>query len=120
MKYEIIIKVNGKYYKQVNDTPENGCNVCALNEICGSISWVEPICGGKHFEEFEIEPTKEMIKKVLRLSDEAEENFKEGCRFIIGNTIDERIDNIKRQQAGLSSDERIKFIKDHWNEEIKK
>lgn len=62
------------------------------------------------------EPTEEMIRKVLLLSDEADKNFKEGCRLIIGVTIDERIDNLKRQQAGLSSEERIKFIKDHWNE----
>lgn len=77
-------------------------------------------CNSDHFEEVEKEPTEEVIRKVLRLSDEADKAFKESCLLVIGVTINERIDNIKRQQAGLSSDERIKFLKDHWNEETKK
>lgn len=63
-----------------------------------------------------VEPDEEYIKKVLRLSDEAEKAFKEGCRFITGVTFDERLDNLRRQHAGLSSEERIKYIKDHWND----
>lgn len=67
-----------------------------------------------------MKPTEEVIRKVLRLSDEADKAFKESCLLVIGVTINERIENLerlRRQQAGLSSEERIKFIKDHWNEE---
>lgn len=115
MKMNEILEIDGIFYQHVYDGPK-GCNSCALKEMCDSgiigmdCDFINP------YEEFEIEPTEEMIKKVLRLSDEAEKNFKEGCRFIIGNTIDEQIDNIKRQQAGLSLDERIKFIKDFWHD----
>lgn len=63
-----------------------------------------------------IEPTEELIRKVLSLSDEADKAFKEGCRLFIGATIDERLDNLKRQQAGLLLEERIRFIKGHWKD----
>ena len=93
--------------------------------------------GNEHFlEEFEemcrdvilvkkkevekIDFTEEAIRKVLRLSDDADKAFKEDCRLVIGVTINERIDNmerLRRQQSELSSEERIKYIKDHWNDE---
>ena len=41
----------------------------------------------------EIEPTEEMIKKVLRLSNEADKAFSNSCRFI-------------RRQSGLLPEER--------------
>lgn len=116
----IIIKIDNKYYQQTDDSDdfsENACDTCALNiGECTSIP--KEICSGsgKHFNEIEIDPTEEIIRKVLQLSDEADKNFKEGCRFIIGVTIDEQIDNIKRQQTGLLLEERIKYIKDHWKD----
>lgn len=67
-----------------------------------------------------IDFTEEAIRKVLRLSDEAEKAFKVSCLLVIGDTIDKRIENLnrlKRQQSGISSEERIKYIKDHWNDE---
>lgn len=115
MKINEIFEIDGVFYKQVYDGPKHSCNSCALNEKCGS-NFIGVACENKHFEKADIEPTKEMIRRVLRLSHEAEKVFNEGCHFIIGNTIDEQIDNIKRQQAGLSSDERIKFIKDFWHD----
>lgn len=99
----LTVEINGKYFRQVEYNQEDGCNECALNEKCNYLA-----------KEAEIKPTEEIIRKVLQLSDEADKAFKEGCRFISGATIDERLDNIKRQQAGLSSEERIKYIKDHW------
>lgn len=92
----IIFEINGKYYKKVQDPINHGCDICVLNSEsgCGSLSWTELSCGNNHYEELEIEPTKEMIRKVLRLS--------------------------KKHQARLLSEEKIKYIKDHWNEETKK
>ena len=111
----IIIKIDGKYYQQTDDPDdfsENACDACALNK--------EECSGIKHFNEIEIDPTEDLIRKVLSLSDNADKAFKESCLLVIGVTINERIDNLerlKRQQAGLSSEERIKYIKDHWNDE---
>lgn len=116
MKINEIFEIDGVFYKRVYDDPKNGCNSCALNEKCES-SFIGVACENKHFEKVDIEPTKEMIRRVLRLSHEAEKVFNEGCRLIIGVTIDEQIDNIKRQQAGLSFDERIQFIKDFWHDD---
>lgn len=121
MKYEIIIKVNGKYYKQVDDSPGNGCSACAINEKCGNIPWDDgPICNGNYFKEadisIDIEPTEELIRKVLSLSDEADKAFKERCRLFNGATIDEQLDNQRRQRTGLLLEERIRLIKDHWKD----
>ena len=116
MKLEKIIEVNGKYYRQYDDTPGKGCNACDLNAVCESF-FLNETCNSDHFNEVEKEPTEEVIRKVLRLSDKA---FKESCLLVIGVTINERIENLerlKRQQAGLSSEERIKYIKDHWDED---
>ena len=107
----IIIKIDGKYYQQTDDPDdfsENACDACALNK--------EECSGIKHFNEIEIDPTEDLIRKVLSLSDNADKAFKEGCKFISGVTIDERLDNIKRQQTGLLLEERVKYIKDHWKD----
>ena len=102
-----ILEIDGVFYKHVYDDPKNGCNSCALKEQCDS-GTIELDCDvNKHYEELEIEPTKEMIKKVLRLSNEADKAFSNSCRFI-------------RRQSGLLPEERIEYIKDHWNEETEK
>lgn len=85
----IIIKIDGKYYQQTEDNPE---------------------------DLIEIDPTEDLIRKILSLSDDADKAFKEGCKFISGATIDERLNNIKRQQTGLLLEERVKYIKDHWKD----
>lgn len=114
MKMNKIIETDGVYYALVDGS---SCNDCALKEKCESSNSGGDCSEDTHFEKADIEPTTEMIRRVLRLSHEAEKVFNEGCCFIIGNTIDEQIDNIKRQQAGLSLDERIKFIKDFWHDD---
>lgn len=104
----IIIKIDGKYYQQTDDSDDFSENACALNK--------EECSGIKHFNEIEIEPTEDLIRKVLSLSDDADKAFKEHCRLFTGATIDEQLDNIKRQQTGLLLEERIKYIKDHWKD----
>lgn len=101
-----ILEIDGVFYKRVYDGPK-GCNSCALKELCDS-GTIRLDCDFiNHYEEFEIEPTEEMIKKVLRLSNEADKAFSNSCRFI-------------RRQSGLLPEERIEYIKDHWNEETEK
>lgn len=102
-------EIDGVFYKHVYDDPKNYCDSCALKEQCGSGTTSLASDGDfiNHYEEFEIEPTEEMIKKVLRLSDEADKAFSNSFRFI-------------RRQSGLLPEERIEYIKAHWNEETKK
>jgi hypothetical protein len=101
-----ILEIDGVFYKHVYDDPKHGCNSCALKKQCDSgIISLALDCDFNHYEEFE--PTEEMIKKVLRLSDEADKAFSNSCCFI-------------RRQSGLLPEERIEYIKDHWNEETKK
>lgn len=104
----IIIKIDGKYYQQTDDSDDFSENACALNK--------EECSGIKHFNEIEIDPTEDLIRKVLSLSDDADKAFKEHCRLFTGATIDEQLDNIKRQQTGLLLEERVKYIKDHWKD----
>lgn len=94
------------------------------NQKCGSIN-EKPladgrICSGNHFKEadisIDIDPTEELIRKVLSLSDDADKAFKEHCSLFTGATIDEQFDNQRRQRNGLLLEERIRFIKDHWKD----
>ena len=101
-------------YKNGFDVNDNPYFLEEWNEFGSSIILV------KRKEVEKIDFTEEAIRKVLRLSEDADKAFKEGCRLVLGVTINERIDNLKRlkrQQTGLSSEERIKYIKDHWNDE---
>ena len=78
------------------------------------------ICSGNQFKEadisIDIDPTEELIRKILSLSDDADKAFKEHCRLFTGATIDEQLDNQRRQRNGLLLEERIRFIKDHWKD----
>lgn len=113
-----ILEIDGVFYKHVYDDPKHGCNSCALKKQCdsGTISLASECDFINHYEEFEIEPTEEMIRKVLSLSDDADKAFKEHCRLFTGATIDEQLDNQRRQRTGLLLEERIRFIKDHWKD----
>ena len=113
-----ILEIDGVFYKHVYDDPKHGCNSCALKKQCdsGTISLASDCDFINHYEEFEIEPTEEMIRKVLSLSEDADKAFKEHCRLFTGATIDEQLDNQRRQRNGLLLEERIRFIKDHWKD----
>lgn len=113
MKKNKILEIDGVYYTLVDGS---SCSDCALKEKCESSLFGGDCSKDTHFEKADIEPTKEMIRRVLRLSHEAEKVFNEGCRFIIGVTIDEQLDNQRRQRTGLLLEERIRFIKDHWKD----
>ena len=113
-----ILEIDGVFYKHVYDDPKHGCNSCALKEQCdsGTISLASACDFINHYEEFEIEPTEKMIRKDLSLSEDADKAFKEHCRLFTGATIDEQLDNQRRQRNGLLLEERIRFIKDHWKD----
>lgn len=119
----IILEIDGKYYKscEFDYNQKCGCSACAINEKCGNIPWDDgPICNGNQFKEadisIDIDPTEELIRKVLSLSDDADKAFKERCRLFNGATIDEQLDNQRRQRTGLLLEERIRLIKDHWKD----